>query len=108
MRLRQESRLAAERVSMELQAEISQRIRWSVQHQPVCEDIWVFCHLAWMLHVTGNSSSWDVSDKDLHEEMQRSDISLTEIRFLLNKRKRVELQSSKRGFVCLFVGQMCL
>lgn len=79
---------------MKLQAEISQRIRLSLQHQSVRRDIWFSFRLEWMLHITVNISSWDISDKDLHEEIKRSEISLEEIIFLLSKKTASELVSS--------------
>jgi len=106
MRLRQESRLAGERRSMKLRAEISQRIRWSLQHPSVCEDIWFSFHLEWTLHVTVNLSSWDISDKDLCEEIKRSEIYLEESVFPLKKKTGAELVSSSGLFVYLFVGQI--
>ena len=91
MCLRQESRLAGERVSTKLRAEISQRIRWSLRHQSVCEDIWFSFHLEWTLHVIVNISSWGT---DLHEGIKRYKISLEEIVFPLKKKTGVELVSS--------------
>lgn len=87
MCLRQDSRLAGERRSKKLQVEISQRIRWSLQHQSVCKGIWFSFHLEWKLHVTVSISSWDISDKDLHGEIKGSEIYLKEIIFLLNRKR---------------------
>lgn len=94
MCLRQESGLAGGRRSLKLRAEISQRIRWSLRRRSLCEDIWFPFHLEGTLHVTVNISSWDVSDKDLQEEIKRSEISLEEMIFLLNKKTGAELVSS--------------
>lgn len=79
---------------MKLQAELSKRVRWSLQHQSICRGTWFSCHLKWTPRVTVNISLQCFSDKDLHEEIKSYKISLEEIAFPLKKKTGVELVSS--------------